>query len=44
MKFGSIEGIKNAGIENLEPLIGKSKTALIWTGISGYFDSQNLQE
>lgn len=44
MKFGSIEGIKNAGIENLEPLIGKSKTTLIWTGISGYFDSQNQQE
>jgi excinuclease ABC subunit C len=44
MKFGSIEGIKNAGIENLEPLIGKSKTALIWTGISGYFDSQNREE
>ena len=44
MKFGSIEGIKNAGIENLEPLIGKSKTTLIWTGISGCFDSQNQQE
>jgi excinuclease ABC subunit C len=44
MKFGSIEGINNAGIENLEPLIGKSKTSLIWTGISEYFDSQIRQD
>jgi excinuclease ABC subunit C len=44
MKFGSIEGIRNAGPENLEPLVGRFKTFLIWEGLSKYFASTPTQE